>query len=159
MKENMILLESKSDATLVVSLPELNYYRTWTAKGMKLPMDKDMLEQAIYDPGFNYLLKTGMLFIHDMELKKDLGLEPVDATEPTNIIELTDALLSRMIKAMPIDELKKTMAKLSAPQKAELAEYAIEHNADLNMSKIDYLSEATGKNLLNAIKNAKAAEE
>lgn len=159
MKENMVIITSKSDCKLVANIPELRFYKVWTQRGMKLPVEKDILEQAVYDPGFSYLLNSGLLFIEDMETKKDLGIEPADATEPVNVIELTDLLLSRMIKAMPMEELKKNVAKLSAPQREDLAQYAIDHNAELNMSKIDFLSTACGKDILTAIKNKKAAEE
>lgn len=159
MKENMVIITSKSDCKLVANIPELRFYKVWTQRGMKLPVEKDILEQAVYDPGFSYLLNSGLLFIEDMETKKNLGIEPADATEPVNVIELTDLLLSRMIKAMPMEELKKNVAKLSAPQREDLAQYAIDHNAELNMSKIDFLSTACGKDILTAIKNKKAAEE
>ena len=159
MKENMVMIVSKSDRTLVANIPELRFNRTWTKRGMKIPVEKDVFEQAYYSPGFAYLIDNGLLFVEDMEVKKDLGIEPEEATEPVNILDLTDTLMARMIKAMPMDELKKTVAKLSAPQREDLAEYAIEHNDSLNMSKIDFLSQVTGRDILTAIKNKKAAEE
>ncbi len=159
MKENMVMLVSKSDRNLVVNIPELRFSRTWTRRGMKIPVERDTLEQAYYDASFAYLIDKGLLFVEDMEVKKDLGIEPIEATEPVNILDLTDTLMARMIKAMPMDELKKTVAKLSGPQREDLAEYAIEHNDSLNMSKIDFLSQISGRDILTAIKNKKAAEE
>lgn len=159
MKENTVLLTSKSDSTLVVNIPELRISRTWTQRGMKLPMEKEILEQAIYDAGFAYLINNGLLFIDEMEIKKDLGIEPPDATEPVNVLDLTEALMNRMIKAMPAEELKKTLAKLSEAQRDDVAQYAIEHNSELNMSKVEILSNFTGKDILTAIRNKKAAEE
>ena len=48
---------------------------------------------------------------------------------------------------------------MSRSQIDELAEYAITHYQDLMMDRIDLLSKLSGKNIMGAIKNYKAAQE
>ena len=69
-----------------VYIPELNFKRTWAKRGAIIKIDTDKLEEMMYDPGFNYMLEQGVLYVEDMEVKKELGLEPETATEPENII-------------------------------------------------------------------------
>ena len=42
------------------------------------------------------MLKAGVLFIDDLEFKKELGLEPEDAVEPVNVILLEDKFIERL---------------------------------------------------------------
>ena len=55
-----------------------------------------------------------------METKEEVGLEPDDATEPENIIVLTDAQMTRLLKVAPIRDMKEMMSKLSKQQKENL---------------------------------------
>jgi hypothetical protein len=60
---------------------------------------------------------------------------------------------------MPLVEVKKELAKMSASQLEEVANYAILNYQDLVMDRVDILSKASGKNILAAIRNYKAAQE
>ena len=70
-----ITIKSTVKAIVVMNVPSLNLRRTWQKKGaiQKIPME--LLEQAIYDPGVEYLFRSGTLYIEDMEAKIVLGLE------------------------------------------------------------------------------------
>lgn len=160
MANNKVMVTSKVDSTVIIDLPELKMKRAWTKKGMTLPIDKDALAEAIYDPSVEFLMKEGVLFIEDLAVKKELGLELETATEATvEIINLTDALMKRIINGMPQVELNSTLEKLSASQKSELANYAIEHYSELSMDRADLLSKACGKNIIRSIENMRAADE
>lgn len=158
MKENMVMITSKSDSILVVNIPDLKFRRIWNKRGTRYPFDKDLIEQAMYYPDFSSLVNMGLLYIEDLEFKKEIGIEPQDATEPVNIIDVTGNLLKRMITVMPISELQSTLKKMSEPQRAEVGEYAVEHYQDLKMDRVDLLQKATGKNILKAIENKKSAD-
>jgi hypothetical protein len=41
----------------------------------------------------------------------------------------------------------------------ELANYAVEHYQELSMDRIDLLTKATGKNIMNAINHLRKAQE
>ena len=85
-KSNKVKVTSMTTGRLGVIIPEYNFNRTWPNKGSSMLVDKDVLEQLMFNEGVRYMFDNGMLYIEDMETKKELGLEPEDATEPVNII-------------------------------------------------------------------------
>ena len=88
-----------------------NQNNTATAK---VTIDKDVLEEAMYDPGVEYMFKTGILYINEMEDKIALGLEPEGATKPENIIILTDDEKKEWMSSKKQSwELKTMLEKLS----------------------------------------------
>lgn len=149
MENKMIMVKSASDYTLVVNIPDIPLHRTWKKRGAQFPIDRNLLLQAYYDPSVEALFKEGMLTTNDVEFLKEVGLIEEDGTE--TVMVLTEQLMLRIIKMMPIAEVATTLKKLSRTQLEELAEYAIEHYTDLAMDRIDLLSKATGKNIMNAI--------
>ena len=111
MDNNIIMVTSASDFTLVINVPDIPLRKSWNKRGSKLPIDRKALLQAYYDPSVEALFKEGMLTTNDVEFLKDVGLMEDDGT--TEIITLTDAYLTRLIKTMPVIEVKKELAKLS----------------------------------------------
>ena len=105
-------------------------------------IDKELLENLMYDNGVEYMFQTGMLYIEDMEVKKEMGLEPEDATEPVNIIVLSDKDMKRYLTVMPVAEFKQKIATLSTEQKKNLVDFAVE-NEIMNIEKSEILKEAT----------------
>lgn len=157
MENNMIMVTSASDYTVVVNVPDIPLHRTWKKRGAKYPVDRKLLLQAYYDPSVEYLFTQGILTTNDVEFLKEVGLIEEDGT--ANVTILTDALMARLIKTMPIAEVKKELTKLSRTQLEELADYAIEHYTNLQMDRIDLLSKATGKNIMKAVEHFRKAQE
>lgn len=157
MENNMIMVTSASDYTVVVNVPDIPLHRTWKKRGAKYPVDRKLLLQAYYDPSVEYLFTQGILTTNDVEFLKEVGLMEEDGT--ANVTILTDALMARLIKTMPIAEVKKELTKLSRTQLEELADYAIEHYTNLQMDRIDLLSKATGKNIMKAVEHFRKAQE
>ena len=155
--ENMVYVTSASDRTLVVFVPELNLHKVWTKKGQRYPIAHETLVQAYYNPSVEFLFKEGLLTTNDTEFLKEVGLMSEDG-EP-EVIALTEDLEIRMIKHMPLVDLKANLAKLTKAQLIDLAEYAVSHYTDLKLDRIDILTKATGKDILKAINNYKAAQE
>lgn len=156
MKENMIIVKSATDCTLVINTPELK--KTWNKKGSKMYVEREALEQAYYDPSVEALFRMGYLFVDDKTFLEDVGLiEP--GQEESSVVELTDKLMLRLIKVMPLSEFKQYLKKLSKAQITDLGEYAIEHYTDLSNDRVDILEKVTGKNILNAISNYKKSKE
>lgn len=155
--EKMIMVRSASDCTIVISIPEIGLRKTWTKRGMKLPISENLLMQACYDPAVIYLVRNGRLVIEDKEFLINAGFMSEEEIE--NLVELTDAYVARLIKNMPLSEVKKEIAKLSKPQINEVANYAITHYTDLNMDRVDLFAKASGKDIMRAIANYKAAQE
>lgn len=155
--ENMIYVTSASDHTLVVFVPELRLSKTWTKRGQRLPINRDDLAQAYYTPAVETLFKEGLLKTDDVEFMKTVGL--MDEEGHTEVVNLTNELLMRMIKLMPVADLKAHLKTLSQSQLNELGDFAVFHYKDLKMDRVDLLTQATGKNILKAIENYKASLE
>lgn len=157
MNNNMIMVRSASDWTVVVDIPYLNLHRVWTKRDQKYPVERSILLQAYYDNAVEALFKKGTLVVDDKDFLREVGL--LDEKDNTVVYELTDAMKNRIIKLMPVSEVKKELAKMSDSQLEELGDYAVTHYKDLLMDRIDILSRATGKNIIEAIKNYKASME
>lgn len=157
MNNNMIMVRSASDWTIVIDIPYLNLHRVWTKRGQKYPVDRAVLLQAYYDNAVEALFKKGALVVDDKDFLREVGL--LDAEDKSVVYELTENMKQRLIKLMPLSEVKKELAKMSDSQLDELGDYAVTHYVDLGMDRIDLLSKATGKNILVAIKNYKDSME
>ena len=104
------------------------------------------------------VIKEGMLYIEDMGAKKELGLEPVDAEEPVNIIVLTDKQRRQYWVNFPLDEFKKKVDELPKEQVELLADYAID-NRIIDIDKCDFMQQKCGRNIIRAIELNKADAE
>ena len=83
---NKVKVFSNTIGEISINDRSVPFKMSWPARGAMRPIEEDKLEQLMYNPGVEYMFKTGELYIEDMDVKKRLGLEPEDAKEPTNII-------------------------------------------------------------------------
>ena len=157
MENKFVVVRSARNCTLVVNVPSLMLHRVWNKKGAFYPIDRDVLFQAYYDPAVETLFKEGSLYTDDVEFLKAVGL--MDEENVAEVTPLTDAYLGRLIKFMPLVEVKQELKKMTAGQLDEIANYAVEHYQDLSMDRIDLLTKATGKNIMNAINHLRKAQE
>ena len=148
--ENISVI-SKHQGPISVNIPDLSFKREWPNKGASVLIEKETLEEMMYDSGFKYMIDTGMLYIEDLEVKKELGLEPEDATEPVNIIVLNDNDMKRMMTAMPQFEFDAKLKTLNYEQMLALADFAIKNELG-DFGKCDAIKKACGKDILTAIK-------
>ena len=157
MENNTVFVRSASDCTVIINVPHLPLRRVWQKRGARHSFDRNQLIQAFYDPSVEYLFRNGKLITDDEEFMIAVGLK--EEGGEVLVYELTDALKNRMIKLMPLAEVKKEMERLTQAQIEELVEYAIVHYQDLAMDRIDLFSNATGRNVMGAIKNYKLSQE
>ena len=125
-------------------------HRVWIKRGQKLPVSKDVLREAIYEPGIEYMFKKGILYIDDMEMKIELGLEAPGTTAPTEVLPVDDKYLNRVLKLMPISEMKAAIDKMSIVQKQELVDYASKQN-DIQLDRLAIVSEKCNVDILKTI--------
>ena len=125
-------------------------HRVWNKKGQKLPVSKDVLREAIYEPGIEYMFKKGILYIDDMEMKIELGLEAPGTTIPTEVLPVDDKYLNRILKLMPISEMKAAIDKMSIVQKQELVDYASKQN-DIQLDRLAIVSDKCNVDILKTI--------
>jgi hypothetical protein len=157
MNNNFVMVRSASDWTLVVNVPHLSLHRLWTKRGQKFPIERSVLLQAYYSPAVETLFREGALITDDQDFLREVGL--LDENEKSVVYELTENMKHRIIKLMPLSEVKKELAKMSHGQLEELADYAIMNYTELMMDRVDLLSKVTGKNIEKAIINYKASLE
>lgn len=141
-----------------VNIPDLHLRKEWAKKNAKNIIDFETLQEAIYQPGVDYMFQQGILYIKDMEVKKKLGLEPDDAEEPVNLIVLTDEQLEDYLTKRQAWEFKEIMQKMSREQRQNVVEYAVQHQL-VDLKKADIIKEFTGTDILKAIQLKRQNEE
>ncbi len=149
--DKKVKVKSLVSHKVLLSVPELRLRRVWEKKNAVMTIPFDQLEEAMYSPGVENLFREGILGIDDMEVKIALGLEEEDATEPTNIIILSDQELKRYLTVLPTFEFKNKIKDLPRQQIIELANYAIT-NEIANFEKAEVLKQYTGIDIISAIK-------
>lgn len=149
--EDKVKVRSLISHRVVLSVPDMRLNRVWEKKGTVRTIPFDDLEEAFYDPGVQALFTNGILGIDDMDVKKRLGIEPEDATEPVNVIALDDAQMLRYLTVLPIHEFREKINELPIEQVYELIRYAIEHEI-ANFEKAEMLKQVTGIDIISAIK-------
>lgn len=159
MEKEMVTVISTVNGTVGIYLPDLRFKREWTKKGQRQRIDKELLQDIMYDSGSEYMFRTGMLYIEDMDVKKEIGLEPEDAETPVNIIVLDDKQMQRYLTVMPLHEFKENVKKLSIEQVKNLVDYAVEKEF-ITFDKSEYLEKITGLNAMSMIQlNRKNKED
>lgn len=139
-------------------LPHMHINKVWPKKGTKLPVEKDILREAIYEPGVEYMFKQGLLYIEDMDFKIELGLEAEGTEEPTEVIPVDEKYLNRVLKFMPISEMKMAIQKMNDNQKRELVDYASSLN-DIQFDRMDAIKQLTGIDVVKVIELKRSKEE
>lgn len=155
---NKVKVISAVSGRVGVTVPQLRFSREWMAQGQVIQIEREVLDELMYDQGFKYMIETGILYIEDMEVKKELGVEPEDATEPENIIVLTDKERDQYMRLLTIKNFKEKVDKLSFEQINELADYAI-RNKIMDLEKSKYIKSKCGKDIIRAIQLKEQDEE
>ena len=159
MEKEMVAVISTVNGVVGIYSPDLRFKKEWTRKGQRQKIDKELLQDIMYDPGSEYMFRTGMLYIEDMDIKKEIGLEPEEATEPVNIIVLDEKQLNRYLTVMPLHEFKENVKKLSIEQAKNLVDYAVQKET-ITFDKAEFLEKVTGLNAMSMIQlNRKNKED
>lgn len=153
-----VKITSTTTGEVSVFQPSIPFRMSWPAKGSTRVVEEEILEQLLYTPGFKRMIDAGVLYIEDLDQKKKLGLEPEDATEPVNIIVLSDTDKKKYLTMYSLDKFKQEIKKLSHEQLVDLADYAIE-NEIADFGKSGVLEKACGKNIIKGIQLAQANKE
>ena len=150
-KDRKVKVTSTVNHAVGVYNQELHFNRSWQGIGVSIPIDFETLQELMFDPGFKYMIDTGMLYIEDMKVKQELGIEPEDATEPVNVIALTDKDRRNYMIALPLEEFKEKLHQLSLEQIRLLADYAIK-NKLADFEKCELIKEACGRDVIQNIR-------
>ena len=155
-----VLVTSMVNHSVGISLPQNGYMvrKSWPQRGAKVLIDKESLREGIYNPGVESIFKKGILYIEDMAFKIELGLEEPDTQTPTNIVPVDEKYLERILKRMPIVEMKQVIKKMSTEQVQELILFASSQN-DIQLDRINVIKEITGTDLFKVIELKMQREE
>lgn len=148
---------SAFDGRCGIDNSDLHISRRWPARGSHVMLDRNVVEELMYDDAFKNMIEDGTLYIEDFELKKELGIEPEDAKVPT-IIYLGDKELERYWKVMPLSQFKVEVKNLKKAQLDSLVDYAMKHGDDGSIPKANFLTEISGRNVLKGIELRKSVE-
>ena len=137
---------------------DLKISRRWPARGSVVTFTKEQLDELQFDNAFMNMVREGMLYIDDMDAKKEMGIEPEEAESPT-IILMDDNALKRFWKNMPFAQFKIETKNLTSAQLTALAEYAIAHGDEGSIDKANYLSKISGYQILKGIELNRQSQE
>lgn len=134
--------------------PQLRFKHSWNPYSF-MNIERETLEELMFDPGFKRLIDAGTLYIEDMDVKKSLSLEPEEATAPVNIIILTDTDRKAMMTTMPFERFQEKMEKLSKDQIQTLADWAIANRCQ-DYNKCELIRKKCGRDIVQAIRLSEA---
>lgn len=154
MENKKVMVISNTVGSVSINVPSLHFRRVWERMGAKKPVDLDVLKEIIYDPGVEKMFRLGILYIEDMDVKKELELEPQDAKAPVNIVMLSEAEKINLLKDANFDTFKKKCANLSQQELENLVDFAIDREL-VNMDKCRFLKLKTGRDIVKTIENNK----
>lgn len=158
MADKMVALKSTIDSLVSVRKPEFGVNRRWQKMGQTQTLPFDIVSQLLWDSGFRSLIDSGILYIEDMQTKKDLGLEPEEADKPVNILVLNEKQMTEFMTSLPIDVFKREVSNLPRIQVDNLVSFAAEHRYT-DSEKCYFLKQLCGKDVLKMVSNDIAMEE
>lgn len=155
--ERMVILKNTINAKVCVIDSSLGITRYWNKKDHQQGLPFAIVEQLLWNEGFRNMIEDGTLYIENLKDKIDLGLEPLNATEPINIIVLSDKQKEEYLTKLPFEVFKKELEKLTNTQIDNLIQFAIEKRL-IDSEKCRYLKKLTGKDILVAISRREEIE-
>lgn len=150
MSDKKVNIISKVDCPITVTFPELHFSRSWERKGAVKAIDYEIVQEGMSDPGFQYMINTGMLYIEDMEVKKDLDIEPEDAKKPVNVIVYSDGEIKELLTTKTPKQLENALKKISEEQIHQIAREAIDMKIS-DLEKCRILQEYSGLDIVKQI--------
>lgn len=148
---------NRSNHIVGLTVPDLRLKKTWNKKGVRRSIKTEDLRDAFFEPGVEYLFKSGILDIDDMELKIELGLEDEDAKKPVKTRVLSDEEKRKFLTTMPVDQFTREIEEISHEQLEGLCDFAIENQIS-TYNKDRLLLEKVGVDISKAIELKAAAE-
>lgn len=161
MENKQVTLTSTINAYVGIDVPDLHLKRLWERKGAKKTIPLDVLREAFYDPSVEYLLRQGILYIDDLDVKIELGLEEESARQPgakLNIQVLKDEEINRLLTVVPIYEFKEKIKEFNKEQVQMIIDYAIIHEIT-DFEKSEFLKELTEIDIIKTVQLNRADKE
>lgn len=148
--DDKVIVTSMVNGITSLKVPTLNFRKVWQKKGAKLPIEKAILREIIYDPGVENMFRGGILYIDDMAMKIELGLEEAGTEVPTLVVPVDEDYLNRLLRTMPLSEMKQAISDMSDAQKQELIDYACKQQ-EIKFNRAKVIKELCGVDILKVI--------
>lgn len=146
MDNKMVTVRNTINSSVGINVPSLNFRKEWIRKDSIQKIPFEVLEQIIYDTGVEYMFKSGMLYIEDMEVKIALGLEEEKTVQPTNIKYYSTEDLKKLLTQTPLKDFREEVETMTDEQVRELGDVAVEIlSGDYQRNKI--IQDRTGMNI------------
>lgn len=147
MENKKVIVKNMINSVVGLNLPDLRLTRTWERKGVKKTIDLDVLREAMYDPGTEYMFRNKILYIDDKDVRIELGLE--DPESKTDFL-LDEKQMKRYLTVLPVKELKEALPKMGEGQVEALIDYAVK-NEIVNFDRCQAIKDFCGKDIINII--------
>ena len=155
-----IKIVSRMNSPINFNLPEYHYTRDFIREGQAHIIDKDILDQAIYNPNVMAAFEHGLLYIDDEEARIEYGLEVKD--EDGNIeyepISFSSEEIYEKLTSLPLSELRKIVDELPAVQQHRFVDVAIEKGY-MDYAKNSYFKRITGRDIIKTIEMTREESE
>lgn len=158
MSDRMVAFRNTTAGNVIVHEPAYNVHREFLGKNTIQKIPFDIVEQLMWRPGFKNMIRSGILYIDNMQDKIDLQLEDPDTKAPTKIRVLTDEQILTLLKVKSYEDFVKELATVSLDQANAVVNYAVE-NSIVDNRKVDYLKEITGRDVVKIIAHKRDAAE
>lgn len=161
MENKQVVLTNMIESYVGIDIPDLHLKRLWEKKGAKKKIPFDVLQEAIYDPSVEYLLRQGILYIDDLDVKIALGLEDEEVKESgaeLKIQPLKDEEIKRLLTVVPFYDFKDKINTLTKEQVTEVINYAIK-NEITDYEKSEFLKELTGTDIIRTVQLNRSEKE
>ena len=161
MENKQVVLTNMIESYVGIDIPDLHLKRLWEKKGAKKKIPFDVLQEAIYDPSVEYLLRQGILYIDDLDVKIALGLEDEEVKESgaeLKIQPLRDEEIKRLLTVVPFYDFKDKINGLTKEQVTEVINYAIK-NEITDFEKSEFLKEFTGTDIIKTVQLNRSEKE
>ena len=116
MTDNVFVV-STVNGNVGFSIPELRFKRIWQKKKARFPVPKDVLREAIFNPGVSYLFEKGILYIEDLDFKKEIGLEPYDSVEETIVSVDASTVITSLLNIIQAERVRANNAEATLQHK------------------------------------------
>lgn len=153
MEDNKRLVRIRNAATANVGInePDLNLRREWATKGAVRTIPFDVLSEAMYSRGVEYLFKNGILVIENKQDIIDLGIEEIAGELPKEVVT-TQNDIKKLLTTVPLSELKTRISKMPKEQLQEIKSYMIKENFT-DYERVVLVEQALGMNFFDLIKD------
>lgn len=158
MENRMVSFRNTTSGNVIVHEPAYNIHREFLGKNTIQKIPFDIVEQLMWRPGFKNMIKSGILYIDNMQDKIDLQLEDPDTKAPTKIKVFTDEQILTLLKIKSFEDFVKELSTVSIDQANAVVNYAVE-NSIVDSKKVDYLKEITGRDVVKIISHKRDAAE